>query len=52
MLIDSIWDYYVDIKVDILVSAFLIMFIAMLLTVGFKVLKAARANLAESLKYE
>jgi ABC-type antimicrobial peptide transport system permease subunit len=52
ILMDSIWDYFVDIKFGILLSAFLVMFIATLLTVIFKVLRAAMKNPVISLRYE
>jgi ABC-type antimicrobial peptide transport system permease subunit len=52
MLMDSIWDYFVDIKFDILLSAFLIMFIATVLTIVFKLLRAAMKNPVVSLRYE
>ncbi len=52
MMMDSIWDYFVDIKFDILLSAFLIMFIATVLTIVFKLLKAAMKNPVVSLRYE
>jgi hypothetical protein len=52
LMMDSIWDYFVEIKFDILLSAFLIMFIATVLTIVFKVLKAVRKNPVVSLRYE
>jgi ABC-type antimicrobial peptide transport system permease subunit len=52
MLMDSIWDYFVDIRFNILLSAFLIMFIATALTIVFKVLRAAMKNPVISLRYE
>lgn len=52
IMMDSIWDYFVDIKFDILLSAFLIMFVATALTIVFKLLMAAMTNPARSPKYE
>jgi ABC-type antimicrobial peptide transport system permease subunit len=52
MLMDSIWDYFVAISFTILLSAFLAMFIATVLTIVFKVLKAAMKNPVISLRYE
>ena len=52
MLMDSIWDYFVGIRFDILFSAFLIMFITTALTIVFKVLSAAMKNPVISLRYE
>jgi F0F1-type ATP synthase assembly protein I len=52
MLMDSIWDYFVVIKPDILILAALIMFMATVLTIVFKVGKAALRNPVDSLRYE
>jgi ABC-type antimicrobial peptide transport system permease subunit len=52
MLMDSIWDYFVDIRFNILLSAFLVMFIATALTIVFKVMRAAMKNPVISLRYE
>jgi putative ABC transport system permease protein len=52
LMMDSIWDYFVDIKFGILLSAFFVMFFATVFTIVFKVLKAALVNPADSLKYE
>jgi len=52
MLMDSIWDYFVDISAGILISAALIMFTATILTLIFKIARAAMRNPAVSLRYE
>jgi putative ABC transport system permease protein len=52
MLLDSIWDYFIDIKIGILLSSATIMFTATLLTIIFKVSKAALKNPVDSLRYE
>jgi len=52
MLLDSIWDYFVEIKVDILLLSASIMFVATLVTIIFKVAKAAMKNPVVSLRYE
>jgi len=52
MLMDSIWDYFVEIKAGILLSAVLIMIIATMVTIIFKVMKAALKNPVISLRYE
>ena len=52
MLMDSIWDYFVDIKFENLLSAVSIMLLATLLTIVFKVFKAAMKNPVISLRYE
>ena len=52
MLMDSIWDYFVDIKFVILLTAASVMFFATVLTIFFKVIKAALKNPAISLRYE
>jgi putative ABC transport system permease protein len=51
-LMDSIWDYYVDINAGIMIISTLIMFAATLLTITTKVFRAARRNPAVSLRYE
>jgi putative ABC transport system permease protein len=48
----SIWDYFVGIKPGMLISAVLIMFLATILTLGFRVTRAAMRNPADSLRYE
>ena len=52
MLMDSIWDYFVEISAGILISASLIMCVATLLTISFKVVRAALKNPVDSLRYE
>ncbi len=52
MLMDSIWDYYVDITAGILLSSIIIMIVATLLTISTKVFRAAMRNPADSLRYE
>jgi len=52
MLLDSIWDYFVDIKVIMLISSATIMSVATILTIVFKVYKAAMINPVDSLRYE
>ena len=51
-LMDSIWDYFVKIGAGILITASMIMIVATLLTISFKVIRAAMRNPAESLRYE
>jgi putative ABC transport system permease protein len=52
MLLDSIWDYFVEIKVGTLLFAASIMFVATILTIIFKIGKAAMKNPVVSLRYE
>ncbi len=52
MLLDSIWDYFVDIRAGILLTAASIMIVATLLTIIFKIGRAARRNPVVSLRYE
>jgi putative ABC transport system permease protein len=52
MLMDSIWDYFVHIKAGILILAAAIMFSATVLTIIFKIGKAALRNPVDSLRYE
>ena len=52
MLMDSIWDYFVPIKAGILVLSAAIMFVATILTIIYKILKAALRNPVDSLRYE
>ncbi|MCU0379240.1 MAG: ABC transporter permease [Bacteroidales bacterium] len=52
MLLDSIWDYFIEIKVGIMFLAALIMISATVLTIVFKVGRAAMRNPVESLRYE
>jgi putative ABC transport system permease protein len=52
MLLDSIWDYFVKIGAGMLLSSALIMVVATLLTISYKVIRAARRNPVDSLRYE
>jgi putative ABC transport system permease protein len=52
MLLDSIWDYFVTIGPGILLLSALIMTIATVLTIVFKIGKAALRNPVDSLRYE
>jgi ABC-type antimicrobial peptide transport system permease subunit len=52
MLMDSIWDYFVDIKAGMLVASASVMIIATSLTVIFKITRAALKNPVVSLRYE
>jgi|WetSurMetagenome_2_1015567.scaffolds.fasta_scaffold00664_1 putative ABC transport system permease protein len=52
LLLDSIWDYFVTIRPGILILSALIMFIATILTIVFKIGKAALRNPVDSLRYE
>lgn len=52
MLLDSIWDYFIEIRLGIMFLAALIMVSATVLTIVFKVGRAAMRNPVESLRYE
>ena len=52
MMMDSIWDYFVKINAGILAMSASIMFAATVLTIIFKITKAALRNPVESLRYE
>jgi putative ABC transport system permease protein len=52
LLLDSIWDYFVNITFGILLSASLILFISTALTLGFRIYRAAMRNPVDSLRYE
>jgi putative ABC transport system permease protein len=52
MLMDSIWDYFVEVGAGILVSASLLMCVATLFTISFRVIRAAMRNPVDSLRYE
>lgn len=52
MLLDSIWDYFVKVKAGILIISASIMFLATVLTIVFKIGKAALRNPVEALRYE
>jgi putative ABC transport system permease protein len=51
-LLDSIWDYFVEIKIGTLIVAASVMFIATIFTIVFKIGKAAMKNPVVSLRYE
>jgi ABC-type antimicrobial peptide transport system permease subunit len=52
MLLDSIWDYFVDIKAGMMIAAVLIILIATSATITIKILRAALRNPVDSLRYE
>lgn len=52
MLMDSIWDYFVDIKAGMLIQSVLILVSATALTIIFKIWAAAMRNPVISLRYE
>ena len=52
LLMDGIWDYFVKIGAGILISASLVMWVATLLTISFRVTRAAMRNPVVSLRYE
>jgi putative ABC transport system permease protein len=52
MLMDSIWDYFVDISAGTLLLGASVMIIATALTLVFKIARAARKNPVDSLRYE
>jgi len=52
MLMDSIWDYFVEIKAGMLIISASIMVVATVLTIVFKIGKAALRNPVDSLRYE
>lgn len=51
-LMDSIWDYFVDIKAGMLISAVIILFGATALTIVWKIWRAALKNPVDTLRYE
>jgi ABC-type antimicrobial peptide transport system permease subunit len=51
-LMDSIWDYFVKVGAGILLSAAMIMIIATILTLAFRITRAAMKNPVDSLRYE
>jgi ABC-type antimicrobial peptide transport system permease subunit len=51
-LLDSIWDYFVDIKAGMLISAAAILFFATVLTIIWKIWRAALRNPVDTLRYE
>jgi putative ABC transport system permease protein len=52
ILLDSIWDYFIQIKPGILILSAAIMFMSTMLTIIYKILKAALRNPVDSLRYE
>ena len=52
MLLDSIWDYFVELKFGTLVFSASIMFTTAILTIIFKIARAALKNPVVSLRYE
>ena len=52
MLMDSIWDYFVDIRATTLLLAAMVMITATVFTLIFKIAKAAMKNPVVSLRYE
>jgi hypothetical protein len=52
MLLDSIWDYFVEIKAGIMIAAVMIIFTATASTIIMKILRAAMRNPVDSLRYE
>ena len=52
LLLDSIWDYFIEIKAGIMILAVLIMVTATILTIIIKVGRAAMRNPVDSLRYE
>ena len=52
MLLDSIWDYFIDITAGMLLMAVVIMFTATTTTIFTKIMKAALRNPVDSLRYE
>jgi ABC-type antimicrobial peptide transport system permease subunit len=48
----SIWEYFVTIKAGVLILAASIMLVATVLTIIFKIGKAALRNPVDSLRYE
>jgi ABC-type antimicrobial peptide transport system permease subunit len=52
MLLDSIWDYFIDINIGILVAASAVMIATTIFTIAFKIVNAAKRNPVDSLRYE
>lgn len=52
MLMDSIWDYFININSAILLLAAGLMLLATSLTISTKIIKAALRNPVDSLRYE
>jgi putative ABC transport system permease protein len=51
-LLDSIWDYFVDIRLTTLIFSSLILVTCTLATIAFKIITAALRNPVDSLRYE
>ena len=51
-LLDSIWDHFVDITLATLLVSSLILIVATIATISYKVVGAAMKNPADSLRYE
>jgi hypothetical protein len=51
-LMGSIWDYFVTVGAGILLSAAIIMIITTILTLAFRIIRAAMKNPVDSLRYE
>jgi putative ABC transport system permease protein len=51
-LMDSIWDYFVNVGPGILISSALVMIFATILTLSFRISRAAMKNPVDSLRYE
>jgi ABC-type antimicrobial peptide transport system permease subunit len=51
-LLDSIWDYFVDVKVSTLVLSSMILVVATIATISYKIVVSAMRNPVESLRYE
>lgn len=52
LLLDSIWDYYVDITPGMLMFSASVMITATLLTISYKIISSSRKNPVVSLRYE
>jgi ABC-type antimicrobial peptide transport system permease subunit len=52
ILLDSIWDYFIEISAGMLLAAAAIMSAATVFTILLKILKAAMRNPVDSLRYE
>ncbi len=52
MLLDSIWDYYLDMTPGLFIWSILIMFLVAVMTISGLVYKAANQNPVDSLRYE
>jgi len=52
LLLDSIWDYFIEIKAGVMLLSALIMIAATVLTIIIKVGRAAMRNPVDSLRYE